>query len=289
MKMNDYSYATVLKVGTHELLEKGVVDASFDAWCLFEKSFLVDKSKYLIIKETLAPFKFTKEFFKLIKRRSEGEPLQYILENWDFMSYNFKVGEGVLIPRPETEMLVEFVQNNFSKDAQHVFYDLCSGSGCIGISIAKHFQNSKVYCIEKSEKALYYLKENVRIHRCNNVSVIEGDIKKGFEFFELPKPDCILSNPPYIETKLIDTLQKEVHFEPSMALDGGEDGYEFYRVIAEKWLEFLKIGGKCAVECGENQADTISSIFGSFSNTINTIVDFNNIGRVVTLVRQEKL
>ncbi|MPM96308.1 Release factor glutamine methyltransferase [bioreactor metagenome] len=247
----------------------------------------MDKTEFFLKKNSAVSDQLAQKYMLLIERRIKNEPLQYILGQWQFMSYDFKVGEGVLIPRPETEMLVEYALKHFACDGQWVFFDLCSGSGCIGISLAKLFKNASVYCIEKSEKALDYLQENVRINGCNNVTAIKGDILNGFSSFYLPKPDCVLSNPPYIESDVLSHLQTEVCFEPKMALDGGKDGYNFYKVIAKKWLPFLKIGGRCAVECGENQAETILRIFSDHSNTIDVLNDFNNIGRVVTLVRQE--
>ena len=142
---------------------------------------------------------------------------------------------AALIPRPETEELTELVINQAKKLEGAVVADLCSGSGCIGISVAKAVPSATVYCIEKSEEALFYLLKNAE--NISNVKVINADIHYPSDIGDV---DIIVSNPPYIKSSTISSLQNEVQMEPSMALDGGEDGLDFYHVIAEKWKSKLK-------------------------------------------------
>ena len=215
-------------------------------------------------------------------RRLAGEPIQYILGSWDFMDFTFKVGEGVLIPRPETEIVVEEILNRIADIKEPVVYDLCAGSGCIGLSIKALKPDAKVYLVEKSDKALVYLKDN-RLNVCgdsDDVTVIHGDILIP-ESFDLPKADVIISNPPYIRSDEIQTLQREVLREPHMALDGGEDGLIFYRVLVKDWTKKLKNDGFMAFECGEDQADDICNLFDNINFDSEVINDYNNIQRIV--------
>lgn len=211
-----------------------------------------------------------KEDFIIMKKLADflwrlkcGEPLQYILGKWDFYESEFYVGEGVLIPRPETEELVELAVDILQNYENPIVIDLCSGSGCIGISIAKAVKNSQVYCIEKSENAFFYLQKNA--NGIDNVKCILGDISNEYQ---LPKADLIISNPPYIKTKDIEFLQAEVKKEPVMALDGGTDGLDFYRIINDRWNDKLKNDGVLLLEIGDEQGETIKSVLTHFNNII---------------------
>lgn len=214
--------------------------------------------------------------------RITGEPLQYIIGQWDFMGYTFKVGKGVLIPRPETEILCEYICEKIKNIPSPVVYDLCSGSGCIGISIKKLCPNAKVTLIEKSDEALLYLRENCK-NLCggNEPSIIQGDILSFDDFDFLPDADVIVSNPPYIRSREIPFLQKEVQHEPIMALDGGEDGLMFYRSLVDSWSSKLKADGFMAFECGEDQSEDIMELFEKINFDSKTINDYNNIQRIV--------
>ena len=260
-----------------------------------------------------------------IDARISGMPLQYIIGEWDFYNCTFRLGEGVLIPRPETEMLVEdtleFLNSCFPADsddptsmiykviygqrvrgeyvlenkAQPMVLDLCSGSGCIGISIAKNFPSCKVMAVEKSPLAYEFLKQNIALNRVKNVIPLNDDILTGCNnLVDLTrgKFDVIVSNPPYVRTGEMEELQDEVHFEPKMALDGGEDGLIFYRAIAERWIPLLRPGGLLLMECGEDQADDIIEIFERIAPTycgkVYKKTDFNSLFRVVGVEICEK-
>ncbi len=219
-----------------------------------------------------------KVFLDKISERANGTPIQYVIGLWDFYGEAFEVGAGVLIPRPETEMLIEFAAENF-RDKNITVVDLCSGSGCIGLTAARLLPNAKVYLVEKSPEAMKYLEKNLRAFDLENVTAVNGDAFKSPKENGIEKFDLLLSNPPYIETAEIETLQSEVLREPKMALDGGNDGLDFYRVIAEKWLPECR----CAVcvECGEGQSREIEKLFSPYCTDTYSQPDMNGIERTV--------
>ena len=218
----------------------------------------------------------------LTNERMRGIPLQYVIGEWDFMGLTFIVGGGVLIPRPETEILCEYIINNIKGKSKPIVIDLCSGSGCIGLSIANFVSDCYVYLIEKSDKAFKYLRKNREKMSLENVTVIQGDIFNVEHLFSiLPKADVIVSNPPYIKSSDIPFLQPEVQKEPVMALDGGDDGLVFYRCLCSEWIKHLKEDGVMALECGEDQAESIIHLFKENSFDSKVIKDYNNIDRIV--------
>ena len=189
-----------------------VDDGELEARYILENVSDIPYSQMLFRGEDeLAESKFNDAII-MADRRLSGEPIQYILGSWDFMDFAFQVGEGVLIPRPETEILVEYIFDKIKNISEPVVYDLCSGSGCIGLSLAALHKSAKVYLVEKSDKALTYLKANDK-NICadlKNTTVIQGDILKVEDFDFLPEADVIVSNPPYIKSEEIPTLQSEV-------------------------------------------------------------------------------
>ncbi len=258
-------------------------DGAIEARYILEKVSGIPYSQMLLKGDD----KFSEEMYNeacaMADRRLSGEPIQYILGSWDFMDFTFKVGEGVLIPRPETEILVEYILEKIKDINEPVIYDLCSGSGCIGLSIAMLHKGAKVFLVEKSDKALAYLKANNK-NLCNDshkTTVIQGDILAIDDFDYLPKADVIVSNPPYIRSDEIPTLQSEVLREPVMALDGGEDGLIFYRALIKDWSKKLSDDGFMAFECGEGQAQDISELFSKINFDSKAINDYNNIQRIV--------
>lgn len=266
----------LIKNATDILSKANIENAANEARWIFEACF--ENGRELLI------FKGDKEldsdaFLEKISERAQGRPLQYVIGSWDFFGEEFSVGEGVLIPRPETEMLVEFAIEYLKDKKSSVVVDLCSGSGCIGISVARLFPEAKVYLVEKSEEALRFLQMNAEKSGCKNITVIHGDAfltpeENGINEFEL-----LLSNPPYIPSEELATLQSEVQLEPEMALDGGKDGLDFYRCIAEKWLPFCK--GAVCIECGEGQTEEIEKIFKNYCRETYPQKDFQNILRTV--------
>ena len=255
-------------------------DAKFEALCMFETLLNINKTS-LISKDLVIGNDDIKIINQAISRRKKSEPLQYILGGWDFYDMSFFVGDGVLIPRPETEMLVDFALEKIKDIESPVIYDLCAGTGCIGLTIANHRKDAKVYLFEKEEKALNYLVKNKEKYKLDNATIIQCDIFD-YDFSSLPLCDILLSNPPYIETAEIKSLQNEVLFEPISALDGGTDGLNFYRIIYDKWLPKVKKNGFVAFECGEEQSQPICDIFKSKTTSSKVLFDFNDIDRIVT-------
>lgn len=272
------------KLGSQKLRASGKENSDFDARCLLEFALNLNPTQYLLNRSEEVDSVCAEKFLSLVERRSNGEPLQYILGKWEFMGLPFYVGEGVLIPRPETEMLVEFALD-FLKDKKNpVVIDLCSGSGCIAISVAKHLPNAKVYAVEKSDLAFPYLKKNIWLNCVFNVSAVHGDIFDRTLLSEI-KPNLILSNPPYIRSSEIASLQSEVRNEPSMALDGGEDGLVFYREIANGWLDRLGTGGAITVECAEDQTEDIIRMFSEKTQYAEAFNDLSGLPRTVTAIK----
>ena len=262
---------------------KDIDDGDLEARYIIEKVCNISYSELLFKgDEEISEEKHAK-MNDMADRRLSGEPIQYILGSWDFMDFSFKVGEGVLIPRPETELLVEEILGRITYLKNPVVYDLCSGSGCIGLSIKAMRPDAEVYLVEKSEKALAYLKENCQAlcDGLEDVTVINGDILRFDDFKSLPVADVIVSNPPYIRSDEIPTLQSEVLREPHMALDGGDDGLIFYRVLVSEWSSKLKNSGFMAFECGEDQAEDICDLFSKINFDSEIINDYNNIQRIV--------
>lgn len=265
-----YSYAV-------QFLEANNIDeADFKALCLACSVAGIKNSEYSSHKED---FIVISRLAKMLWRVKEGEPLQYVIGKWDFYESEFYVGEGVLIPRPETEELVDLAVKKLKAYNSPVVFDLCSGSGCIGLSIAKKIKSSKVYCIEKSKDAFKYLTKNAT--GVDNAIIINDDINN---VIDIEEADLIISNPPYIKSGEISALQKEVSFEPRMALDGGDDGLDFYRIINDKWFSKLKSEGILLLEIGNEQGEEIKDVLTNFSN-IQIINDMYGNNRIVYAVK----
>lgn len=269
--------------GKDILAKAGNENPAFDAMCIFNFCFKLNRQDIVLCRDNIAPAKKTSEYFLMIEQRKNARPLQYILGTWDFMGLKFKVGEGVLIPRDDTEVLINESLNLIKDIKKPRILDLCSGSGAVAISLAKNRPDASIVALELSPAAIRYLKENITLNKTYNVSVLKGDVLKGPEQYNIEKVDLIVSNPPYIPTDDIDMLQLEVKNEPLMALDGGEDGLKFYNVIAKKWKSALKEEGYICAEIGINQSSSVINIFKERgANNIYTVKDINKIDRVVT-------
>lgn len=266
--------------GVYFLSANGVDEADFKSLCLCCHCAGIKNNEYEIHKnEDLI---IMKKFADMLWQIKSGEPLQYVIGRWDFYESEFHVGRGVLIPRPETEELTELVLDNAKRLCSPVVFDLCSGSGCIGISIAKALPSSTVYCVEKSEEALQYLLKNAE--SISNVKVVNSDINYPSD---IKNADIIVSNPPYIKSSDLSVLQSEVQYEPPMALDGGADGLDFYRSIAEKWNSNLKENGMLFLEIGEDQGEAVYEILEKQGfKEIEVIKDMYGNNRMVKSVKK---
>ncbi len=230
-----------------------------------------------------------KRFEKLAARRMNGEPLQYILGEWEFYGLPFKVGEGVLIPRQDTETVVDVAIRKLSDKHGIIVTDLCSGSGCIGIALEKNLYCEKVVCVEKSDKAVEYLRQNVRLNG-SEAEVLHGDIFREDVINAVPMSDLIVCNPPYITAEDMETLQREVTFEPESALFGGEDGLDYYRDITRIYKDKLKNGGLLMFEIGIGQEDEVMRILiqHGFTN-VRTRADLLGVNRCVFGEKADKI
>lgn len=213
----------------------------------------------------------------VVEQRITGRPLWYCIGDTEFYGYTIKVDERVLIPRPETELLVYNAIKHV--DESKKVLDLCTGSGAIAITINLETK-AQVTAVDVSDGALALAKENAKTNHAQ-VEFIKSDM---FESLGGEKFDVIVSNPPYIKSEEIQTLQTEVKdFEPMLALDGGEDGYDFYKIIARESKNFLVDGGVLLLECGIGQAQTIKDLLVD-AKTVEIIKDYENVDRIVKAV-----
>jgi len=269
--------------GKNRLSDADIDTADFDAEALFSAIFGLNRQALYLHGDADADEEAVRQYQAQIDLRASGRPLQYLLGEWPFRSCTFQVGDGVLIPREETEMLVAFELEKMPESGGKVL-DLCSGSGAIAIACAAEFTEksipNQVTAVELSDAALHYLNLNVQK---NNVSVqvLQHNILQPPPA-AIAKQNIILSNPPYIPTADISGLQREVQQEPKMALDGGADGLLFYRAILRNWVPLLLPGGWIAVECGIGQAELLQTMFEEVGLTSCGIrKDFCAIDRVV--------
>lgn len=264
-----------------KLLENNNIENSkFEAQSLLQKAFSLDRVGFIIHKTDKADENCSHNFLNFIEKRISGEPLQYILGEWSFMGFDFKVGRGVLIPRDDTEVVVnlciDFLENRTDKKT----VDLCSGSGAIAVALDK-ISGAEVTAVEIDETAFSYLETNVKENN-SSVKPVMADALEICETFADGELDLIVSNPPYIKSADIETLQKEVQLEPRLALDGGEDGCDFYREIVNRWSRKLKKGGALAFELGEGQADAVKALMTEqgFSD-FKISLDFGGVQRAI--------
>ena len=225
--------------------------------------------EYLIIYDNKEVTKAQRdEYVKNIKRLILGEPLQYITGLQEFMKINFVVTKDVLIPQPDTEILVEEVIKIAKQLENPIILDLCTGSGAIAVSLAKYVPNVKVLATDISKKSLEIARHNAKLNGViNNIDFIESNL---FEKIKNIKFDIIVSNPPYIPSNDIKTLPTDVRQEPILALDGGKDGLEFYRKIFSRGYEFLNRQGYLCVEIGYNQKEDVKKIIEKQKRYVET-------------------
>lgn len=263
------------------LTEAGFEAPAFEALCLTEKVFGFNRLA-LITKgeETVASEEKLAVLAELTEKRLNHEPLQYLLGKWSFMGIDLLVGEGVLVPRDDTEVVTSLCIDYLScKESPNVI-DLCAGSGAISLALEK-YANCKVTAVELSDKAFSYLTQNIKLNN-SAVNALNGDIFECHKDIADNSLDLIVSNPPYIKTADIASLQEEVQHEPAMALDGGESGLDFYRRIVPLWKPKLKAGGALAFELGEGQYDEVSRILANNGfGGITESIDFGGVQRAI--------
>ena len=208
------------------------------------------------------------EYFVNIEKLTTGVPLQHITHSQEFMKMDFFVDENVLIPRSDTEILVEEVINISKKIKAKKILDLCTGSGAIAISLAKYIENSEITAVDISKKALEIARTNAKNNDVENqITFVESDL---FKNLKEDKYDVIVSNPPYIKREVIKKLNKDVQKEPIIALDGGYDGLDFYRKIINESEKYLKFNGYLCFEIGYDQKEDVIGIIKNKERYINT-------------------
>jgi len=260
--------------------------------CDFEAKYIVahcsnrSKEELLAMKQVFATdAKIKERIDRSVERRIAGEPLAYILGEWEFYGVPVLVNENVLIPRIDTEVLVREAVNILKRKAwQSRALDLCAGSGCVGLAIAANVHDCRIVMGDSSEDALSVCRANMlKNNLSRNITVI------GIDVLDSPQPllgtfDVIVCNPPYIPTADLEKLDDSVkNYEPMMALDGGADGLDFYRAITSNWVKRLKPGGHFVFECGIDQAPAVRYLLKKANFTdIKTYKDTLNIDRVIT-------
>ena len=272
----------LLKYGKFELEKNKIEDASIIAKILIQYVLKIDKNKIIIEKEKEVEKIKEEEYKKYIKEIVQGKPIQYIINNQEFMKLNFFVNENVLIPQPDTEILVEKVLEIVKKNMESKILDICTGSGAIGISLAYYLNKAKLTVADISSKALEISKINAKRNNVEEkIKFINSDM---FEKIE-EKYNIIVSNPPYIKTNIIPTLDKQVQNEPYIALDGGKDGLKFYRILIDEAPKHLEKDGILIFEIGYDQKEDIENLVKENKNykSMQVIKDLSQNDRVVIL------
>lgn len=257
-----------IRKGMIELKNNQINEPNLKARLLMQ--YILNKPrKYLLIydNQTLS-LRQEVDYFKAIKKIANGVPIQHITHMQEFMKMNFYVNEDVLIPRPDTEVLVEEVIQIAKKVNAKKILDLCTGSGAIAISLARYIEKSEITAVDISLKAINVAKLNAKNNEVENqITFIESNL-----FKEIPKEkyDMIVSNPPYIKREIIKKLDQEVQKEPKIALDGGYDGLDFYRKIINQSDEYLKFKGYLCLEIGYDQKEDVIELIKNEEKYVDT-------------------
>lgn len=241
------------------LCEGQVEDAMFDASVMMEEVFGRSWKMDAILDRLEYDETDSARLFAMADRRIKGEPLQYVIGNWEFYGLTFKVGEGVLIPRQDTETLVESALELIKGIKCPKVVDLCSGTGCVPIAIAENLTDCEAYAVELFDEAYSYLEENIKAYG-GRVKAIKADVLDPETAKRFEGVDIITANPPYLTEGDMQALQREVKYEPETALFGGADGLDYYRTIAHIWKHSLKEGGYLIFEVGVTQSGDVKKI-----------------------------
>ncbi len=274
----------LLEIGKRRLNGKAFVDSIKESVFILSKVLDVDKSYIYVYLDKEVAIEQEEKFLEIVNRRSKGEPIAYIFNEKEFMGINLFVEKGVLIPRPETEILVEYIINYIKsefKDQRVDLLDIGIGSGAISLSLAKKCKNTHILGVDISDIAIKTANKNLDLLGIKNVNFRKSNLFEDIEQNE--KFAIIVSNPPYIKTDVIIDLQDDVKkFEPSEALDGGDDGLSFYRRISRDAKEHLLYNGVLIYEIGYDQGASVKEIMVNegFKN-IEIVKDFQELDRIV--------
>ena len=237
------------------LMMAGVPDARFDAAQLYQ--FVTGRDHRLDDGPTADE---AARLQVLAERRAAREPLQYLLGEWDFMDFTLKVGRGVLCPRADSEVVCETAIELLQDVEAPVVYDLCAGTGCLGLGIARAVPGAKVTCVEFSHDAWPYLTANVAALGGKTTQAELADVLTYYTQIEPASVDLIISNPPYLTAQVMESLMPETAKEPAMALNGGRDGLDFYRVLVRQYRDAVRPGGWLVLEIGYAQAEAVLAL-----------------------------
>ena len=288
---NKFTISSLLKNSIEVLGEGDYFNPLLDAQILLMHLLDVDKIYLYTHKGEVIDEEIVEKYLKLIDLRKSRYPLQYIIGTQEFMGLDFKVTEGVLIPRPDTEVLIEnildIVSDGYFKDKETInIVDIGTGSGAITLSLAHFISNSSVYSVDISAEALCIAKENAEnLSLKHKVKFLSGSLLEPLHAENLEgKIDILVSNPPYIPTEVIENLQTEVStYEPKLALDGGLDGLDFYRNIIDGATSFMSRRSIIAFEIGHDQGQSVKDLLiqnGNFKD-IRVIADLSGHNRVI--------
>lgn len=268
----------LINYGKNKLIENKIEDENIKTKVLLKYILNVDDFYLIIHNDENQNIEIETKFINCINELIEGKPLQYITHHQEFMNLDFYVDENVLIPQPDTEVLVLQTINIIKQyeNRNIKVLDLCTGSGAIAISTAKAFENQavQVYASDISDKALEVAKKNSKKNDVH-INFINSNMFENID----EKFDIIVSNPPYIETETIKKLSKDVQQEPHIALDGGFDGLEFYKIIASEYEKYLNDNGTLLLEIGYNQKQSVTELF--INRNVECIKDLAQNNRVI--------
>ena len=267
------------------LTRAGVENPAGDAGLILEKTLGLSRIELMLSKDKEISADKAELALSMARRRAAGEPIQYILGSWTFMGREYYVGEGALIPRDDTEVVVRAALDIMKGADSPRIVDLCSGTGIIAITLWHELSGAAVSAVEKSPEAFRYLKKNAEANGAD-IRLLETDLLDCAEIFADGSLDLLISNPPYIPSAELPTLQSEVRYEPAMALDGGESGLDFYREIIDLWLPKLREGGAVAFELGEEQYEPVAEMLKNAGcSDIKGYPDIQGITRAITAVK----
>ena len=282
MNQKNKTIAEALREGKMRLKAAGKEAYAFEAELLLEKAAGLNRTALFLRGEEVLSEEVLTVYEGYLSEREQGRPTQYILGEWEFMGLPFHVGEGVLIPRGDTEVLVETILEKQQSEPMKSILDIGTGSGCIPVSLGHYGKFEKIMAVDISPKALGYATKNSAENRVS-IDFYESDLFTNIPSEWKGRLDAIVSNPPYIPKKDIDELMTEVKdFEPMNALDGGEDGLDFYRAIVEQGREWLKDGGWLFFEIGYDQGEDLRNLLKEFGYTeVEIRQDLAGLDRVV--------
>lgn len=264
------------------LTRAGVENPAGDCELILEHTLGYSRAQIVAHRADETDAEQSAEAVALAKRRASGEPIQYILGSWSFMGRDYAVGPGVLIPRDDTEVVVGAALGLMRGVPSPAIVDLCAGSGIIAITLCGELPRATVAAVEKSPHAFAYLERNAALNRAE-LNLIRADLCDCADRFDDRSLDLIVSNPPYIKSGEIASLQSEVQYEPRLALDGGESGFDFYEKIIALWTPKLRAGGVIALELGEEQFGRVSEVLEQNGYTeIRGYPDIQGVTRAVT-------